>query len=337
MHFPDTKYMGSKQQLIPFILKATSSIQFESILDAFCGTSCVAYAFKQRGKRVYANDLLHFCYQTAKATVENNSTRLLAGDIAHLLKPNRSASAFIQETFSGLYFSDEDSFFLDNTIANSRELNSPLKRSLAIAALCRACMKKRPRGIFTFVGKKGWDGRRDLKLSMVDQFLSAIELLNSCVFANKRKNLATCGDALSLSPRGIDLVYIDTPYISPHSDCDYTRRYHFVEGLSRYWEGVQIQQHTLTKKIESLPTTFKSAATAEQAFADLFEHFRRSTLVVSYGSNSIPPRDRMVEILRQFKKKVRVFSAPHKYCFGNHKHKVGDNNNDVVEYLFIAE
>jgi DNA adenine methylase len=29
-----------------------------------------------------------------------------------------------------------------------------------------------------------------------------------------------------------DLVYLDPPYVSHYSDCDYTRRYHFVEILA---------------------------------------------------------------------------------------------------------
>ncbi|HAL91608.1 MAG TPA: hypothetical protein DCM68_01110, partial [Verrucomicrobia bacterium] len=39
--FPETKYMGSKQRLLPFILKHISSLKFRSFLDAFSGSGCV--------------------------------------------------------------------------------------------------------------------------------------------------------------------------------------------------------------------------------------------------------------------------------------------------------
>ena len=101
-------------------------------------------------------------------------------------------------------------------------------------------MKKRPRGMFTVTGRKGWDERIDLKLSMREQFLVAVNAFNSAVFSNGQQNRAFNSDVFDLQPDLADLVYIDTPYISPFSDCDYTRRYHFVEGYCRYWKGVEI-------------------------------------------------------------------------------------------------
>ncbi|MBI5724886.1 MAG: DNA adenine methylase [Planctomycetes bacterium] len=336
MSFPDTKYMGSKQAILPFIISHIRPLSFSSAMDAFSGSGCVAYAMKRLGKRVTANDFHRFAYHIAKTTVENNSITLSANILAMLLRRNPKSKTFVKDTFTGLYFKEEDCDFIDNTYANIRDLTNETHQSLALAALCRACMKKRPRGIFTFVGNKGRDGRRDLKISLKQQFLEAIPLFNQAVFSNHQRNKATCSDVFDLSPKGVDLVYIDPPYMSPHSDCDYTRRYHFIEGLCSYWKGLILQAHTVTKKIHSYPTAFKNTRTACDAFSRLFDHFKNCILVVSYGSNGIPGREEMVRLLRQFKKQVRVYETTHKYCFGNHHHKVGQNNNDVSEYLFIA-
>jgi len=335
--FPETRYMGSKQVLLPFILKHISSLRFSRALDAFSGSGCVAYALKQTGAEVHTNDFLKFAFHIARATIENNSTLLTDADTQMLLRPNRGARDFIQATFADRYFNPTDNRFLDNLWANIQELNSGTKRSLAIAAACRAAMKKRPRGIFTFTGTKGWDGRRDLLLTMEEQFLMAASQFNGAVFSNKRRNKAECMDVFSVDPKGYDLVYIDTPYVSPFSDCDYTRRYHFVEGFSSYWEGADILSNTLTKKIPSYPTEFSTKAKAIDAFARLFNHFRKSTLVVSYSSNGIPSEKQMVELLKDLKRKVEVHRIQHLYSHGNHKHKVGDNNNSVYEYLFVAQ
>src|ERR1035437_3861369 len=164
--FPDTKYMGSKRVLLPFILHNIEKLKFSRALDAFSGSACVAYALKNTGAEVHANDFLRFAFHIAKATVENNATKLTEKDIALLLKKNPKAQTFIQDKFNALYFEPMDNQFIDNLWANLERLPSPIKRSLALAAACRAAMKKRPRGIFTFTGKKGWDGRLDLRLSM---------------------------------------------------------------------------------------------------------------------------------------------------------------------------
>ncbi|MEI6392056.1 MAG: Dam family site-specific DNA-(adenine-N6)-methyltransferase [Verrucomicrobiota bacterium] len=334
--FPETKYMGSKQRLLPFILKHLSNLKFNSALDAFSGSGCVGYAIKQTGARVYTNDFLNFCFQTARAAIENNSTKLTEEDVSKLARTNTSAPTFVRDTYTDLFFNETDCAFLDNLWANIQELESPLKVSLALAAASRACMKKRPRGMFTFTGRKGWDERIDLKLSMREQFLIAVDAFNSAVFSNGQQNKAFNSDVFDLQPDLADLVYIDTPYISPFSDCDYTRRYHFVEGYCRYWKGVEITD-TTTKKIRSYDTAFSTKARAPQAFQKLFHYFRNSTLVVSYSSNCIPSKPEMIELLKHEKSKVTVYEVAHRYHHGNHAHKVGDNKNEVAEYLFIAE
>ncbi len=336
MSFPDTKYMGSKQAILPFIFRHVTRLKFERVLDAFSGSGCVAYTFKQLGVEVHANDFLRFAFHIARATVENNATYLTDDDLTSLLRPNAKAANFVQRTFGTLYFNPEDNAFLDNLWANIQELESPLKQSIALAAACRAAMKKRPRGIFTFTGRKGWDGRRDLRLAMEEQFLIAVQQFNSAVWSNRRANRAMCKDIFDVNPDGYDLVYIDTPYISPYSDCDYTRRYHFVEGFCTYWQHAEIPSGTKTRKIRSYPTAFSKKSEALRAFERLFRHFRGSTLVVSYSSNGIPSEVEMLRLLRETKKTVEVWRTSHLYSFGNHNHKVGDNNNLVEEYLFVA-
>jgi len=335
--FPETKYMGSKQRLLAFILKHFASLKFSSVLDAFSGSGCVGYALKRTGAQVYANDFLKFCFHTARATIENNATLLSEDDIGRLLRKNPSAQTFVRDTYTGLFFNEEDCAFLDNLWANVAGLDSPLKKSLALAAASRACMKKRPRGLFTFTGRKGWDERRDLKLSMREQFLEAVIAFNGAVFSNGQQNKVFNLDVFNLDPALAEVVYIDPPYISPYSDCDYTRRYHFVEGFCQYWQGCEIMESTSTKKIRSYETDFSTKSGATHAFQRLFHRFRNSTLVVSYSSNCIPAKAEMVRLLKHEKEQVTVFEAAHRYHHGNQAHKVGNNMNEVIEYLFVAQ
>lgn len=327
--------MGSKQGILSSIWDAVKHLPFNTVLDAFSGSGCVSYMFKGQGKVVIANDFLKYSYHIANALVANSSDVLSEKDIALLLEPNANRQNFIQETFQGLYFSDEDNLFLDNAIANIQQLASPFKSSLAITALNRACVKRRPRGVFTYTGNRYDDGRRDLKLSLQEQFLEAIELLNAAVFDNGQQNLALNHDVFSLNVAP-DLVYLDPPYYTPLSDNDYLRRYHFVEGLSCYWQGVEILYHTKTKKLRKYYTPFDSRTEVYSAFERLLQKFSNSIIVVSYSSNSLPNRTELTDMLKAIKGNVMVHIIGHKYSFGTHSHKVGNQNNAVQEYLFVA-
>ena len=56
--FPTTRYQGSKLKFIDWIWDCIKDIPFQTVLDAFGGTGCVAYRLKQEGKTVTYNDLL---------------------------------------------------------------------------------------------------------------------------------------------------------------------------------------------------------------------------------------------------------------------------------------
>ena len=132
-----------------------------------------------------------------------------------------------------------------------------------------------------------------------------------------------------------DLVYIDPPYYSPLSDNEYVRRYHFVEGLARDWKGVEIQEHTKTKKFKSYPTPFSTRNGAADAFDKLFEKYKDSSLIVSYSSNSLPTQDEMVEIMRRHKEHVEVVPIAYTYSFGN-QGTAKTHRNNVQEFLFVG-
>ena len=333
--FPTTRFMGSKQDLVDRIWAVASYFDFDSVLDLFSGTGVVSYMFKAQGKRVIANDYMRFTATFAKALVENSTATLTGHDLAILCDTETPTDGFVQRTFDGLYFVDEDNDFIDTVRANLPRMRSKATQSLAMAALVRACLKKRPRGIFTFVGHRYDDGRRDLKLTLKEQFLAAVSQMNGAVFDNGQRNRVLWGDALAVRARA-DLVYIDPPYFSPLSDNEYVRRYHFVEGLARNWEGVELQEYTITKKFKSYPTPFSTRSGASEAFDTLFQYHRKSILIVSYSSNSLPTMDEMLHLLSKHKRHVEVVAVDHRYSIGNQGHIVANENNRVKEYLFVG-
>lgn len=334
-NFPGTRYMGSKYRVLPFIWDTVKDLQFDSVLDAFAGSTCVSYMFKQQGKRVISNDFMQFAYQYANALIENNTVVLAEDDKKLLLSSNRKAGSFIADTFAGLYFTDEENHFLDIVRTNIDLLSDEYKKSLALAALSRACMKRRARGIFTFTGNRYDDGRRDMQIDLRQHFIENIDAFNKAVFDNSRNNYAFGLDVFELNV-DVDLVYLDPPYFTPKSDNDYSRRYHFVEGLVRNWKGVEIQQHTVTKKFKRYETPFYSKDTIFEAFEKMFDKFKDQIIVLSYSSNSLPDKSDLVGMLKKSKKHVKVHQIEHTYSFGNQGHKIGNNANKVNEFLFVG-
>ena len=334
LKYPSTRFMGSKSKLLPQILEVSRQFQFDSVLDLFSGSGIVGYTFKTCGKKVISNDYMALSSVYTKAMVENNQVVLDIEVAKKLLKePKETYDTFVQDTFGGLYFSDEENRLIDIVRANSKGIKNPYQKAIALAALTRACTKKRPRGIFTYVGERYDDGRQDLKTSLEQHYLRAVKDVNNAVFDNGKANLSRCGDAMTIKQTS-DLVYIDPPYYSPLSDNEYVRRYHFVEGLACDWRDVEMQWHTKTKKFKSYPTPFSSRKGAYQAFDKLFRKFKNSILLVSYSSNSLPTLDEMVSLLSKHKSKVEVMKVDYKYSFGTQKKlAVG---NVVQEYLFVG-
>src|ERR1700744_3473792 len=178
--FPELRYMGSKNRLLPWIHGVLRGLAFETAADPFVGSGSVAYLLKSMGKRVFASDFLSFPAVLARATVVNNRHRLDQAALKLLSAIRRKGPHFIERTFDGVFFAKRDLQFLDRVSANLEELPHPNQRALARAALIRSCLKKQPRGVFTISGDLSHydDGRRDLHLSIEEHFSEQIAAFN---------------------------------------------------------------------------------------------------------------------------------------------------------------
>ena len=334
--YPELRYMGSKHRLLPWIHGILRGLNFETAADPFVGSGCVAYLLKAMDKRVIASDFLNFPTVIAAATVANSNYRLDSSDIETLLAPCQNGPHFIEQTFNGIFYTPEDLRFLDRVSANIETLKHLEQRALARAALIRSCLKKQPRGVFTVSGdlSRYDDGRRDLRLSMEEHFIEQVEAFNRVVFDNGRHHTIMRADVFSLNPEGVDLVYLDPPYVPRSDDNCYMKRYHFLEGLSCYWKGVRIMEETRVKKIEKPYTPFSYRKTAIEAFDRMFQLYRESIIVLSYSSNGFPDREILEELLRRYKTTVTTYEKPHRYHFGTHGRVA---RATVSEYLIVGQ
>jgi adenine-specific DNA-methyltransferase len=333
--YPQLRFMGSKYRLLPWIHKVLTEVRFDTAIDAFSGSGCVGYLFKAMGKQVIANDFLNLSATVAKALIENPGRKLSTESLERLLAYDPKHKHFIERTFSGIFFTPNDLRFLDQVSWNICKLRDPYERAIATAALIRSCAKRQPRGVFTVAGdpKHYKDGRRDLKLSLKEHFIEQVVVYNNAAFDNGRANLARHGDVFGWNAPPADLVYMDPPYVPRADDNCYMKRYHFLEGLSCYWQGATIRQDSQVKKIEKPFTPFSYRRTALDAFDRMFRQFAKSTLVLSYSSNGYPDLPELERLMRCYKHSVEVFARPHHYHFGTHD---AVKRADVHEYLLIG-
>ncbi len=338
--FPSTRYQGSKAKLVDWIWKQVSNLNFTTVLDAFGGTASVSYLFKTKAKKVAYNDLLQFNYNIALALIQNKNTRLGSNEVDWLLQKHSYIDypSFIQENFSGIYFTDDENVLIDQLITNINYLNDQYKQAVAFFALCQACIIKRPYNLFhrknlyirladvkrSFGNKTSWD--RPLN----DWFRDFVKEANQAIFDNGHENIVYNMDVLAI-PTNYDLVYIDPPYISRQGVVvDYLNFYHFLEGLAVYpdWKN-RIDYKSKHRRFIAKTNDWTDKKKVIAAFDKLFERYQHSILVVSYRNDGIPSETELLDLMKKYKKSTHV------ECYGKYQYALSTNTNSQ-EILLIG-
>ena len=324
--FPGTRYQGSKRKLAAAIVEQLRDLEFTTVLDAFGGTGAVAYALKRIGKHVTYNDVLAFNHQIGLALIENDCVRLGDEEIESIgvRRPGVIYGDFIQRTFAGIYFTDEENEWLDTAVGNTRRIENRYSRALAWFALFQSAMVKRPYNLFhrsnlymrtadvarSFGNKATWDR------SFPAHFRRFADEANAALIDGGGLCRSICRDALDVGP-GFDLVYIDTPYINGAGvGVDYYHFYHVLEGMVRYdeWPDL-IDRRFKHRPLGRVDQPWSDPRRCGQMFRRLFARFRDSILAVSYRSDGIPSVDELTTTLGEVKRHVRVIDgALYKYA-----------------------
>jgi adenine-specific DNA methylase len=326
--FPSTRYQGSKSKLINWIKYYTQNLNYDSVLDAFGGTGCVAHMYKQLGKSVYYNDILRFNYYIGVALIENKSIILDEKDLLFIIKkdPNIIYPYFISNNFKDIYFTDNENKWLDVVVTNIRRMSNKYKQALAYYALFQACIIKRPYNLFHRKNlyirladvKRGFGNKITWDTSFEDHFRKFVDEGNSAIFDNGKKNMAFNCDIFDLDIEA-DLVYIDTPYISSKGiGVNYFDFYHFLEGIVVYdqWENM-IDEKSKHKKIKNGKNEWCNKGEIHQAFERLFNKYKDSILVVSYRDDGTPSINELINMMGKHKRSIEVKKFDYKYVLSN--------------------
>ncbi len=327
--FPTTRYQGSKRQLAEWIWTNVSQFTFESVLDVFGGTGAVSHLFKRKGKSVTYNDYLAFNHTMGLALIENKDTFLTDEDLILILSTKGNYPDFIQATFQGIFFTDEENMWLDRVVTNiNHSLTNPYKKALAFTALFQACIIKRPYNLFhranlymreaevqrSFGNKSTWD------TPFESHFRRFVTEVNAAVFDNQQTNISLNLDAFD-TPAGVDLVYIDPPYFNANGiGVDYRDFYHFLEGLVSYesW-GEMIDYTSKHRRLIAKPNLWGHADQILYSLERLIAHHRTSILVLSYRDDGIPTQEQLIHLLKKYKSTVEVAHLPKQYVLSKRR------------------
>jgi adenine-specific DNA methylase len=310
----------SKQKYADWIWRCLQHIPFETALDAFGGTGCIAHLLKQEGKNVTYNDILKFNSIIGKALIENDDEKITQKDLTFILHKHSNISYpnFIEETFPEIYFTDDENRWLDVVITNIRHIENQYKQAIAYFALFQSCIIKRPYNLFhrknlyvrmqdverSFGNKTTWDK------PFVTHFKNFIEEANNAVFSNGKTNVSLNYNVFDL-PSNYDLVYIDTPYISDKGiGVDYLDFYHFLEGVVNYdnWSNL-IDNKSKHKRLKLNSSDWTNPQKIEHSFERLINQFKDSALVISYRSDGIPSIEKIISCLEANNKSVTIYES----------------------------
>lgn len=350
---PSTRYQGSKRKLIPWIYENVKDLDFESAIDIFGGTGVISYLFKKMGKCVTYNDYLRFNAYIGEALIENDDVILSQNDLQFLLDFRESQDKeFVQHTFKGIYYTDEENRFIDCLVSNIGRLDNKYsglllkyKRAIAYYVLFQCCLIKRPFNLFhrnnlylrtaeiprSFGNKKTWD----IPFGLLFQKFS--EEINAAVFSNGKRNSVLNQTAFEIYDTNYDLVYMDPPYFSKtrttHTT-DYKRMYHFLEGLAYYdnWHNL-IDYNSSNLRLKDNNNGWSKNSNLLSIFESLFERFVNSIIVLSYKSPGLPTEEEIGTALKKYKKNVKIMRKPYNYALNKSNGKKGEN----IELLIIGQ
>lgn len=343
MALPVTRYYGSKRKLVEKIWDVLQErhVEFDSFLDVFGGTGIMSYNMARRGKGVTYNDIFAFNCKIAEALLTTPRGTLSSQEALALLNPvdGREYHHYIEDIFSGIYYTDEEDRTIDTVAQNIMHLPQPQQAS-AYYVLFQSCLIKRPFNLFH---------RRNLNLrvnhvessfgnyvtwekSFEILFKQFTDELNRFQF-EQVPNVAIVNHSALECPNVADLVYIDTPYFNMKSGAvSYHARYHFLEGLVFYND---IPTHVNYDKVNREIQIHKSAEFENRTnylhdLNELLGHYPDSTIVMSYTSEGYPSIEELEAQLRRHKQHVELI------YFGKYNFALNRSNQNRQEVLFVA-
>jgi adenine-specific DNA-methyltransferase len=305
------KYLGSKRQLIPWIIDTIRRTcpNFKSVLDLFSGTSRVGFALKEQGYSVIANDHNRFAYHLAHCYIETDIEEVpkdFLSLIAHLNNlPGKEGFFTENYCIKSRFFHPKNGAKIDaiRHEIDNLPLNDNLKSVLLVSLMEAADRIDSTCGI-QMAYLKTWAKRALLPLS-----LRMPKLLSS---KDQQKSYAYCLDALDAASRfTCDVAYLDPPY-NQHS---YRSNYHIWETLVRFDHPEVYGRAHKRIDCKTQKSEFNSKRTFKKTLSNVLNRLKSQHIVLSFSDEGFIGKMEIENLLSTFGK-VQTFDVNYRRYVG---------------------
>ncbi|MEM8917221.1 MAG: DNA adenine methylase [Pseudomonadota bacterium] len=341
-NFPTTRYYGSKRKLLNWLYRHLGPLPFDNVLDAFGGTASVSLLFKAMRKDVTYHDGFSFNEDVAR-TLLSDKVLLEREDVERFCRNVKLTEGVVFRNFDGVFYLKDENAWIDGFLISLKNGDfSEREKALLRFLLYQSCLKKRPFNLFHRANlnlrvnsdiDRSFGNAVTWSKSFTTHILTAFdELSKLCPQAQGKASILPSGDVSKIK-KDYDLIYLDPPYISKNAARNrdgYWKRYHFLEGLSKYetWEA----NMDLASPIKSLhqPTWFKEWSHKETFPEKLFELIREcrsSITVLSYVTDAHPTFEQIKDVFINNFREVSIHTVDHHHALSKKKRR---------ELLFIG-
>jgi adenine-specific DNA-methyltransferase len=341
-------YIGSKFQLLDWLTEhirektGWATFAGKRIADLFAGTGIVSHYFRTQSACVFSNDAELYSAVITHAFTLSSYTLQCASILRELqaeLNANKHAQTvgFITEKYSP-YNGNERMFF---TVENAKRIDylrqrledlqladvDEYKFLLASLLLSADAVSNVPAVYGCYLKKFKAKALKNLLFVPIHTMQASRE-----ASSNTFNKDVLSAELLSELPASLDMVYLDPPY----NERQYSKNY-FPLNMIALTPTQQNEEKPLKGKTGIPESCFLSpfcrkGKPVEDAFEKLFKHLDTQWLFLSYNSESIVSKDKMLALMGKYGT-VSVIEKPYK------RFKSFEYNEDkeICEYLFCLQ
>ena len=337
-------YIGSKFQLLDWlaenILQKTGWESFNSkiIADLFAGTGVVSHYFRKNGATILSNDaelyssiITHAFTRSVYTPKCKEVIEKLQGEL--ITNAYKDVKGFITRHYSPYEGNERKFFIIDNALRidylrlRLEDLKSGLTADeyafvLASIIISADAVSNVPAVYGCFLKEFKAKALKSLKLMPIHTMLS------EPVSGSRTWNSDVLSDEF-LGSFEADCVYLDPPY----NERQYSKNYFPLNIIAKTPRELETEGELKGKTgipQDCFISPFcKKQVVVEEAFNKLFSRLKTKWIFLSYNSESIVPRDRMIEIMGKYGE-VTVVERDYK------RFKSFEYNDDktIKEFLF---
>ncbi len=331
-------YIGSKLNLLDFIKNGMEEYiqkplnNISCAVDCFAGTGVVSRMFIDNGiKSVISNDIQYFSYILTSCLTSKNIDFVKMKNIIHTLNEKQeNVCGFITKNYSPnnecdrMYFTPENASRIDLIRREIEKLKHSItleEYNCLLKILLYAVIKISNTASVYGAYLKKFKKSSTYNIHLDENILYWL-LNNEGDYVCHNKDIAEFLNYINTIDA--DITYIDPPYTGRR----YDDNYHLIETIALNDDPVVYGKTGLREKSGENATKFTSKVKVEKSFLELFGAIDSKYLFLSYNSQSILSKDKIIECLSHNWTDIKVYETEYNKFSSKKK---------ITEYLFCCK